>query len=60
MQDACYPMDLPRLGHAIIVNNVATEQEGTMKDVRALAEAFKILGFIVQVRLDLNQQVRQI
>ena len=53
-------MDLPRLGHAIIVNNVATEQEGTMKDVRALEEAFKILGFNVQVRLDLNQQVTQI
>ena len=42
-------MDLPRLGHAIIVNNISKEEPGSNADVAALKEAYETVGFDVQV-----------
>ena len=50
-------MHLPRLGHAITVNNVASEMPGSMCDVEALVAAYEILGFDVQVHYDCDTQV---
>ena len=52
-------MDLPRLGHAIIVNNVSSEEgfEASNADVDALKEAYALVGFDVQVHNDCNSKV---
>ena len=42
-------MDLPKLGHAVIVNNVAEEMPGSQLDVEALRSAYKKVGFEVHV-----------
>ena len=51
-------MTLPRLGHAIIVNNIASEMPGSIRDVQALKEAYGTVGFDVQVHNDCDAQVR--
>ena len=50
-------MNLPRLGHAIIVNNIASEMPGSLRDAEALKVAYKTIGFDVQVHNDLSTQV---
>ena len=40
-------MYLPRMGQAIIINNVATEMPGSLADVEALQAAYKDVGFDV-------------
>ena len=46
-------MNLPELGRAIIVNNVATkDMPGSMEDVKALKVAFQTVGFEVDVHLN--------
>ena len=50
-------MTLPRLGHAVIVNNIACEMPGSLRDVEALKAAYKTIGFDVQVHNDLTTQV---
>ena len=40
-------MYLPRMGQAIIINNVAAEMPGSMADVEALQAAYKDVGFDV-------------
>ena len=57
LQDAAYPMDLPKLGHAIIINNIASEMPGTNEDVKALTEAYETVGFEVQVHQNCSVQV---
>ena len=51
-------MHLPKLGHAIIVNNVASEQPGSMKDVTTLQATYKKMGFDVQIHKDCTTQVK--
>ena len=51
-------MDLPKLGHAIIVNNVTSEIPGSRADVAALQEAYEAVGFDVQVHTDCNAKVK--
>ena len=51
-------MHLPRLGHAVIVNNVASEMSGSMHDVEALVAAYEIVGFDVQVYYNCDTQVQ--
>ena len=48
-QDAPYPMDLPNLDHAVIMNNVAEEMPGSQVDVEALRSADQKVGFEVHV-----------
>ncbi len=36
-----YSMERPKLGHAVIVNNVARDFPGSYKDVDAMEAAFK-------------------
>ena len=50
-------MNLRRLGHAIIVNNVASEMPGSLRDVEALEGAYETVGFDVQVHNDCDVQV---
>ena len=42
-------MPLSKLGHAVIINNVASEMPGSNEDVKVLKEAYQIVGFEVQV-----------
>ena len=57
LQDRPYPMDQPRLGHAVIVNNVATEQPGSNVDVTALKAAYEKVGLDVHVHDNCDVQV---
>ena len=57
LQDAPYAMDLPKLGHAVIINNIAKEIPGTNEDVKALKEAYKTVGFEVQIHQNCSVQV---
>ena len=50
-------MNLPRLGHAIIVNNVASEMPGSNEDVKALKESYETVRFDIQIHNDCNAQV---
>ena len=50
-------MHLPRLGHAIIVNNVASEMPGSIEDVNALEATYKAIGFDVRVHQDCTETV---
>ena len=50
-------MHLPRLGHAVIVNNVASAKPGSIEDVNALKVAYKAIGFDVQIHQDCSQTV---
>ena len=52
-------MDLPSLGHAVIVNNVLGEMPGSMEDVQALKETYETIGYKVQVHNDLSSQVNK-
>ena len=42
-------MNLPRLGHAVIINNIASKMPGSKEDVKALKDAYETVGFEVQV-----------
>ena len=50
-------MTLPKLGHAIIINNIASEMPGSMEDVKALAEAYQTVGYEVQVHENCTAKV---
>ena len=50
-------MDLPNLGHEVIVNNVVSEMPGSMEDVQALKETYEMIGYKVQVHTNLTTQV---
>ena len=51
-------MTLPRLGHAVIVNNVASEMAGSLRDVDALVTAYETIEFDVQVHYNCDRQVQ--
>ena len=50
-------MPLSKLGHAVIINNVASEMPGSNEDVKVLKEAYKTVGFEVQVHENCTAQV---
>ena len=50
-------MSLPRMGQAIIINNVAAEMPGSLADVEALQAAYKNVGFHVSSYSDCTIQV---
>ena len=50
-------MSLPKIGQAVIVNNVAKEMPGSMEDVKALKAAFLKVGFDVKVYTDMSKSV---
>ena len=56
-QDEPYPINLPKLGHAVIINNIASEMPGSKEDVKALKDAYKTVGFDVQVHENCAVQV---
>ena len=51
-------MTLPNLGHAVIINNVAGELPGSMKNVEALKTTYEKVGFQVHVHTNCSVQVR--
>ena len=51
-------MALPKLGHAIIINNIASEMPGSKEDVKALTEAYQTVGYEVQVHENCTAKVR--
>ena len=50
-------MDLPKLGHAVIINNIAHEMPGSIVDVEALKDAYTTVGFDVQIHENCSAQV---
>ncbi len=54
-----YSIDRRNIGHAVIVNNVHTEEhvQGTWKDVDDLSEVYRRIGFQVRVENDLSKRV---
>ena len=50
-------MNLPKLGHAVIINNVASEMPGSNEDVKALKQTCQTVGFNVQVHDNCTAQV---
>ena len=50
-------MNLPNLGHAVIINNVVGEMPGSMQDVQALKTTYEKIGFKVQVHTNCTSQV---
>ena len=50
-------MGKPDLGHALIINNVASEFPQSERDVEALRAAYQLVGFKVIVFNDCNEQV---
>ena len=57
MKDKPYTMDKPKLGRAIIINNVQREMPGSEKDVKALQAVYKMIGFDVEVHNNCSSQV---
>ena len=43
----CYPLDRARLGSAVIINNLHTEQTPTRRDVDSLSRVFKTMGIYI-------------
>ena len=50
-------MSLPRLGNAIIINNVSRSVPGYEADVKRLKEMYETIGFDVFIYRDPNAQV---
>ena len=50
-------MNLPNLGHAVIINNVLDEMPGSMEDVQALKTTYEKIWFKVQVHTNCAAQV---
>ena len=50
-------MNLPRLGSAVIINNLALEVPDTVQDVKALSSTLETIGFKVESHKDFNTQV---
>ena len=50
-------MDKPKLGLAIIINNVQREIPGSENDVKALQAVYRMIGFDVEVHNNCSRQV---
>ena len=50
-------MSLPRMGRAVIINNVAAEMPGSTADVGALQAAYKDVGFDALYYSDCTEEV---
>ena len=55
----CYPMDRDKIGLAIIINNLDTEQPQTRNDVKNLEETFSKIGVEVK-KPKLNQDKKEL
>ena len=51
-------MDLPNLGHAVVINNMATQVPDTIEHVNSLATTLTKIGFNVKQYKDINFQVK--
>ena len=51
-------MTLPRLGNAIIINNVFKSVPGSKANVQRLKEAYETVGFDVFIYMDPTTEVR--
>ena len=57
-QNRPYPMFLPQLGFAAIINNLRSQVPNTADDVQALRSALETVGFNVKCYDDCNVQVK--
>ena len=48
------------IGHALIINNVATEMPGSKVDVMALKQAFQLARFEIRVEYNCSKEARNI
>jgi len=55
-EDLFYTMKRSRLGSAVIINNLDTQQSPTKKDVEAMATVLRDMGFDVEIHKDLTSQ----
>ena len=53
-------MKLPRLGLALIVNNVGKESPGSIADVKALESAYRKIGFDVEIHNNCSNTVNSL
>jgi predicted peroxiredoxin len=54
--DLYYPMERRRMGTAVIINNLASEQPPTRHDVENMGAVLKDIGFDVEVHVNLTSQ----
>ena len=50
-------MDLPQLGHVVIINNIQAEVAGFASDVQTLQQTYETVGFDIQVHTDCSNKV---
>ena len=53
-----YLMNLPRVGHAVIINNLDAEIPDTENSVEALKNTYQIVGFEVHFHKNCNIGLR--
>ncbi len=58
LQNQPYSLNNRQMGLAVIVNNVANEQPGSVVDTQALSQAYRTLGFQVQLKENCSKKVR--
>ena len=51
-------MTLPNMGHAVLINNIAGEQPGSIVDVQCMKDTLETIGFTVHVHENCTDQVR--
>ena len=51
-------MTLPNMGHAVLINNIAGEQPGSLVDVQYMKDTLETVGFTVHVHENCTDQVR--
>ena len=56
-QDQPYPMKLSKMGHAVLLNNLATKVPETVADIEAMKSTLETIGFRVECRNNLNFKV---
>ena len=56
-QDLPYPMKLFKMGHAVLINNLATKLPESVADVDTMKTTLETIGFRVECRNNLNFKV---
>ena len=56
-QDQPYPMKLSKMGHAVLLNNLAMKIPETVADIDTIKRTLETIGFRVECRNNLNFKV---
>ena len=60
LQTRKYPWDLPKMGQAYIINNIASTNPGSMVDVHQLQITFETMKFEVQIHTDCTKNASSV